>query len=257
MSRWNEVPDSLDEPGRQLVIQLRRLKDRSGLSLMSLQSRTGCSRSSWKRYLNGQALPPRQAVKELARAANVEPTQLLVLHDVAGESWRRAAEEPAAADGTAPGGPLRRGPRGLRRAVPVGVFAAAVLGALLIGLLVVAPWMDDESGGSGPVGAAHTMADPSGQSFAYAPGRTYPCTVRREKGLLYAGYSSTRSAVLSQSGWEVVEAQCLLRHRGFDPGGADGVYGENTTRAVKRLQQRAGLPADGIVGPHTWQVLRG
>ncbi|MEU3980427.1 peptidoglycan-binding domain-containing protein [Streptomyces sp. NPDC026672] len=62
--------------------------------------------------------------------------------------------------------------------------------------------------------------------------------------------------MLSQPGWDVVEAQCLLRHRGFDPGGIDGVYGRNTTRAAKRFQEKAGLPPDGIVGPHTWQALR-
>ncbi|WP_346165278.1 peptidoglycan-binding domain-containing protein [Streptomyces javensis] len=53
----------------------------------------------------------------------------------------------------------------------------------------------------------------------------------------------------------------LIRHRparagGAGPGGADGVYGEHTTRAVKRLQKKSRLPPDGIVGPHTWQVLR-
>ncbi|MEU8874606.1 peptidoglycan-binding domain-containing protein [Streptomyces javensis] len=48
----------------------------------------------------------------------------------------------------------------------------------------------------------------------------------------------------------------LLHHLGFEPGGADGVYGEHTTRAVKRLQKESGLPPDGVVGPRTWQVLR-
>ncbi|MFE7358961.1 peptidoglycan-binding protein [Streptomyces sp. NPDC057543] len=54
-----------------------------------------------------------------------------------------------------------------------------------------------------------------------------------------------------------MEAQRLLRHQGFDPGGVDGVIGPKTTRAVKRLQQKAGLPPDGLVGAQTWQVLRG
>ncbi len=54
-----------------------------------------------------------------------------------------------------------------------------------------------------------------------------------------------------------MEAQCLLQHHGFDPGGVDGDYGEMTARAVKRLQKKAGVVPDGIVGPDTWRVLRG
>ncbi|WP_405828169.1 peptidoglycan-binding protein [Streptomyces sp. NBC_01176] len=48
----------------------------------------------------------------------------------------------------------------------------------------------------------------------------------------------------------------MLQHDGFDAGGADGVYGANTARAVKLLQKKAGLYTDGVVGKHTWQVLR-
>ncbi len=65
MQRWKELPDSLDERVRRLVVQLRGLKDHSGLSLSALQTKTGYSRASWERYLNGKVLPPRQAVEEL------------------------------------------------------------------------------------------------------------------------------------------------------------------------------------------------
>ncbi|OPF81163.1 peptidoglycan-binding protein [Streptomyces antioxidans] len=254
MSRWRPLPDPLDDRVRQLVVQLRRLKDRSGLGLSSLESKTGYSRSSWERYLNGKALPPRQAVEELARVGGVEPTRLLVLHEVAEAAWRERA---ATADDGPPVPSETPEPRAVRPRVLIGVCAAVALGALLIGLLIAAPW---RGGGGGGNGAAETergaAAGPSHGTFTYRPGKTYPCAIKRERGRSYAGYSTTRTAVLSQPGWGVVEAQCLLRHLGFDPGGADGVYGENTTRAVKRLQRRAGLPPDGIVGPHTWQVLR-
>ncbi|HEY9438798.1 MAG TPA: helix-turn-helix transcriptional regulator, partial [Streptomyces sp.] len=110
MPRWKELPSSLDERVRQLVVQLRRLKDRSGLSLASLESKTGYSRTSWERYLNGKALPPRQAVDALARVAGVEPTRLLVLHEVAAQVWKeRAARSSPAVEAlgtvSAPGNP--------------------------------------------------------------------------------------------------------------------------------------------------------
>jgi peptidoglycan hydrolase-like protein with peptidoglycan-binding domain len=34
----------------------------------------------------------------------------------------------------------------------------------------------------------------------------------------------------------------------------DGIFGQRTEEAVKKLQQQKGLAADGIVGPQTWPV---
>ncbi|TVL90118.1 peptidoglycan-binding protein [Streptomyces sp. SAJ15] len=290
MSRWKELPERLDSRVRQLVVQLRRLKDRGGLSLSSLATRTGYSRSSWERYLNGKALPPRDAVEGLARAAGADPTRLLVLHELAEEAWGRgtdedggtgtdggteadAAREPTpdhpsqehpsedhpSEDHPSPDHPSRdpspdedRRPRG-----PVALIAALVmvLAAAAVALLAVAPWRDDGARGAGePTRGPHGSA-----SFAPTPGRTYSCEVRREGGLLYAGHSTTRDAILQMStaGWDVAEAQCLLRRHGFDPGGVDGVFGDRTERAVKRFQKRSELVVDGKVGPHTWKALRG
>lgn len=249
MPRWKELPSSLDERVRNLIIQMRRVKDRSGLSLSSLQSKTGYSRSSWERYLNGKALAPRQAIESLARAGGVDPARLLVLHEVAQEGWQQEtgpAQVPDAAK-----------PRNVRRMALIGICTVAVLGALLMGLLVAEPWNNSGKGEEKAARAHPSSASAARTAFAYRPGKTYPCTVRRKNGLLYAGYSTTRTAILSEPGWDVVEAQCLLRYLGFDPGGADGVIGPNTTRAVKRLQDKAGLSPDGIVGAHTWKVLRG
>nr|WP_037851601.1 peptidoglycan-binding protein [Streptomyces sp. NRRL S-340] len=236
MPRWRELPESLDERVRSLVVQLRRLKDHTGLSLSSLQTKTGHSRASWERYLNGKALPPRQAVEALARVGGVDPTRLLALHEVAEEAWR---QKPSHSETTEP--PRARG---ARRRASIGILLAVVLGGLVAGVLVAAPWEHGH-----PSSPAHT-------AFAYKAGKTYTCVVKRHNGLLYAGYSTTSTALLSGPDWDVVEAQCLLRHHGFDPGVVDGVYGPNTIRAVKRLQDNAGLLPDGQVGPHTWQALR-
>jgi N-acetylmuramoyl-L-alanine amidase len=68
---------------------------------------------------------------------------------------------------------------------------------------------------------------------------------------------------LASSGPHVEDVQRLLSGIGLLPpvdGGAHGtdergVFGVETQRAVRGLQQRHGLPADGIVDLETWQVL--
>ncbi|MFJ8587532.1 helix-turn-helix domain-containing protein [Streptomyces sp. NPDC093595] len=109
MARWKELPAGLGERERQLLVQLRRLKDHSGLSLAALAGRTGYSRSSWERYLNGKQPVPRRAVEELARVCGTDPTRLVVLHEVAVGGPAGAAApppgpgaEPGAAQAAAP-----------------------------------------------------------------------------------------------------------------------------------------------------------
>ncbi|MGL5064267.1 MAG: peptidoglycan-binding domain-containing protein [Microcoleus sp.] len=46
-----------------------------------------------------------------------------------------------------------------------------------------------------------------------------------------------------------------LRAKGFLQSSADGVFGRQTQVAVKAAQRQYQLPADGIVGPATWEVL--
>ncbi|WP_030609676.1 helix-turn-helix domain-containing protein [Streptomyces sclerotialus] len=276
MSRWQELPAPLDQRVRQLVVQLRGMKDRSGLSLAALAARTAYSKSSWERYLNGKKLPPRDAVEALARLCGADPTRSLALHEVAAAAWqeahRPAPETPAApppghqeapaADGPpAPEGPPAPDGRPASEAVPapqrrvrtlvVAGLTAALLAAA-VALLVLRPWQGAPAGQAGVSGA-------SAGAFRPTPGQTFGCEVgRTEAGTLSAGHSRSVEAVLAGGvgGWEVVEAQCLLRHHGYDPGTVDGIVGERTMRAAKRLQAASGLPADGIVGPDTWKVLR-
>jgi peptidoglycan hydrolase-like protein with peptidoglycan-binding domain len=53
---------------------------------------------------------------------------------------------------------------------------------------------------------------------------------------------------------DVVAAQYLLRHRG-ESLAVDGEFSADTTAAAKEFQRRAGLLADGVVGPSTWDAL--
>jgi peptidoglycan hydrolase-like protein with peptidoglycan-binding domain len=39
------------------------------------------------------------------------------------------------------------------------------------------------------------------------------------------------------------------------PDDVDGVFGPNTTQAVRAYQQDHGLPVDGIIGPQTWTAM--
>ncbi|EST36681.1 peptidoglycan-binding protein [Streptomyces roseochromogenus] len=88
----------------------------------------------------------------------------------------------------------------------------------------------------------------------------YRCRFRQHDGLWYAGISDTQNAVLTANshGTEVAEAQCLLQRLGYELGtaGVDGWYGTNTQRAVISLQDKEGLPPDGVVGVKTWHSLR-
>jgi murein DD-endopeptidase MepM/ murein hydrolase activator NlpD len=49
--------------------------------------------------------------------------------------------------------------------------------------------------------------------------------------------------------------QVALQSRGVYAGSIDGIKGPATTRAIKRFQRRAGLPADGVPGPKTRRAL--
>ncbi|MBJ6938322.1 peptidoglycan-binding domain-containing protein, partial [Vibrio cholerae] len=56
---------------------------------------------------------------------------------------------------------------------------------------------------------------------------------------------------------EVQEMQTRLTKAGFDTGGTDGRVGNDTMKAVKDFQQRAGItPADGYGGLKVLAKLR-
>ncbi len=53
----------------------------------------------------------------------------------------------------------------------------------------------------------------------------------------------------------VQQVQDALVRLGYDPGPADGLIGDRTTRSVQAFQQRAGLPVDGRVTPPLYRAL--
>lgn len=84
----------------RLAEALRGLRAGTGLSLAALASKTPYSKSSWERYLNGKALPPRQAVAELCTLAGERPQRAVALWELAESAWSGRA-------GAAPGSPAR------------------------------------------------------------------------------------------------------------------------------------------------------
>lgn len=51
--------------------------------------------------------------------------------------------------------------------------------------------------------------------------------------------------------------QTMLINKGYSCGskGADGIFGNDTEKAVKRFQEASGLVSDGVVGKNTWAAL--
>ncbi|MEU0334836.1 DUF2690 domain-containing protein [Streptomyces sp. NPDC006193] len=92
MPRWKALPEDLDPQIKEFIERMRRLVDRSGLSLPVLADRTGYSRTSWERYLGGRLLAPKGAVIALAEATGTQPVPLTTLWELAERAWSRAEE---------------------------------------------------------------------------------------------------------------------------------------------------------------------
>ncbi|GHF47892.1 hypothetical protein GCM10010218_31660 [Streptomyces mashuensis] len=90
MPRWRALPEELDPQVREFAEHLRRLVERSGLGIGAVADRTGYSKTSWERYLNGRLLPPRGAVEALAEVTGTDPRHLGTLWELAERAWSRA-----------------------------------------------------------------------------------------------------------------------------------------------------------------------
>ncbi|MEU2990551.1 helix-turn-helix domain-containing protein [Streptomyces griseoincarnatus] len=90
MPRWKALPDELDPQIREFTSQLRRLVDRSGLSVASVADRTGYSKTSWERYLNGRLLAPKGAIVALAEVTGTNPVHLTTMWELAERAWSRS-----------------------------------------------------------------------------------------------------------------------------------------------------------------------
>ncbi|WP_231156000.1 XRE family transcriptional regulator [Streptomyces sp. CNZ748] len=90
MPRWKALPEELDPQIREFTSQLRRLVDRSGLGVASVADRTGYSKTSWERYLNGRLLAPKGAIVALAEVTGTNPVHLTTMWELAERAWSRS-----------------------------------------------------------------------------------------------------------------------------------------------------------------------
>ncbi|KUN08639.1 hypothetical protein AQI95_08300 [Streptomyces yokosukanensis] len=84
------MPEELDPQIKEFTSQVRRLVDRSGLSVAALADRTGYSKTSWERYLGGRLLAPKGAVVALAEVTGTNPVHLTTMWELAERAWSRA-----------------------------------------------------------------------------------------------------------------------------------------------------------------------
>ncbi|MEU4652920.1 DUF2690 domain-containing protein [Streptomyces sp. NPDC023723] len=90
MPRWKALPDDLDPQIKEFAGQLRRLVDRSELSIAALADATGYSKTSWERYLNGRLLAPKGAIVALAEVTRTNPVHLTTMWELAERAWSRS-----------------------------------------------------------------------------------------------------------------------------------------------------------------------
>ncbi|PKW09586.1 Helix-turn-helix domain-containing protein [Streptomyces sp. 1222.5] len=90
MPRWKDLPEDLDPQIKEFTSQLRRLVDRSGLSIAALADRTGYSKTSWERYLSGRLLAPKGAIVALSEVTGSSPVHLTTMWELAERAWSRA-----------------------------------------------------------------------------------------------------------------------------------------------------------------------
>ncbi|MFI5858753.1 DUF2690 domain-containing protein [Streptomyces parvulus] len=90
MPRWKALPEELDPQIKEFTGQLRRLVDRSELSVASVADATGYSKTSWERYLNGRLLAPKGAIVALAEVTGTNPLHLTTMWELAERAWSRS-----------------------------------------------------------------------------------------------------------------------------------------------------------------------
>jgi hypothetical protein len=203
------------------------------------------------------------------------------LGDVSDDDWDEGSTSPARSPSSpfqqpVPAGDRRREPASRRSARTAGPHrtdvarrrVVAVL--LLVSLAVLAGVLAFVAfGGDDGPPAATTVTQPvttptttqtttTPSPTQTTPTTTTPTTTQPETGDA-TGFTLPEGTKLQRDAENdaavVRELQQALTAAGYDPGAADGTYGEQTEAAVVAFQQANGLAVDGRVGPETAAAL--
>lgn len=100
--------------------------------------------------------------------------------------------------------------------------------------------------------AMRNLAIQSGIWNYVEPAADTPRWVHFDERQVVSGYPLIRRG---SRGVYVCIAQDALINLGYNTGGLDGVFGNNTYNSVVNYQRTRGLSVDGIVGNNTWRTL--
>jgi transcriptional regulator with XRE-family HTH domain len=193
VAQWRPLREDLPAEAVRLVRELRSYVDRCELTTTSLAAKTGYSRSSWLRYLNGRRLPPWPAAAGLGRLAQADADHLRVLWESAVHAGTRqetgGAGQPGAPHPPAPAArstpPVSDVPAAHTLAAAAasgrpGTLTAVAAGCfLLTAVLLVLPWdswtQDGRPDGAPQGGPAWPWELPGAADRAVAPCRSDGC----------------------------------------------------------------------------------
>jgi tetratricopeptide (TPR) repeat protein len=136
------LPAGLTQPEQDFFLELRRLTDVAGLTCRALEELTSSykpaadnscfySKSQWGRWLNGQCMPPRNAVRRLSEILTAEDIAAGHLLDLWSRTFMSASQEEAEQNDSQPG-TLRE----LPPTAPVGLQATELCPVTPAGALV-------------------------------------------------------------------------------------------------------------------------
>lgn len=83
------------------------------------------------------------------------------------------------------------------------------------------------------------------------------CQVTQASGFFTANWSANcvTSTTSNKNSNLTVAIQRVLKGRGYTITATDGIFGDQTVKAVKKFQSDNALLSDGIVGTNTWKAL--
>ncbi|WP_431960225.1 helix-turn-helix domain-containing protein [Actinacidiphila sp. bgisy160] len=159
------MPETLDGAARRLAVHLRRMKDRSGLSVPALAARTASSTGAWEQYLNGVRIPPRDAVEVLGQLSGADYDRLIALWELADRGVADTMKGFPYADPLDPLAPVEGMPRHALRRRRKALLAAAgglVLGGVFALLVATGVATDGTGRAEAPLSARPTASVPAG-----------------------------------------------------------------------------------------------